>query len=316
MFLKLVQNEWMKLFNRTSTYVMFGLLAAGVLITAIFTYYQQQDQQLPSEAQWQAELTSENETLAQQEVETNNYYIESDAINQQALNNYRLEHNLSPYEPENVWTYMDSNTGLIQIIGMLVIIVAASIVAQEFKQGTIKLLLVRSASRTQVLAAKFAVTLLFGLFLLASLFAMSFAVGAIIFGFDGSAVHLTASNGEVMEWSRIVYLGVTYLAGSVTMLMLAAFAFMISTVFRSDSIAIAISVMLLFAGSMATNILALLTDWAKFSLFANTNLELYFRGGPMVEGMTLGFSVIVLAVYLVVFLILAFGFFNRRDVSI
>ncbi|WP_100011784.1 ABC transporter permease [Lentibacillus sediminis] len=316
MFLKLVQNEWMKLFNRTSTYVMLGLLAAGVLTTAIFTYYQQQDQQLPSQEQWQAELQSENETLAQQEAETNNYYIESDAINQQAINNYRLEHNLSPYETENVWTYMDSNTGLIQFIGMLVIIVAASIVAQEFKQGTIKLLLVRSASRTQVLAAKFAVTLLFGLFLLVSLFAMSFAVRAIVFGFDGSTIHITASNGEVIEWSRIIYLGVTYLAGSVTMLMLAAFAFMISTVFRNDSIAIAISVMLLFAGTMATNILALLTDWAKFSLFANTNLEQYFRGGPMVEGMTLGFSVVVLVVYLVVFLVLAFGFFNKRDVSI
>ncbi|GAB3048315.1 ABC transporter permease [Virgibacillus ainsalahensis] len=316
MLLRLVQNEWMKLFHRKSTYVMCGLLLAAILVTAIFTYYDQREgQDLPSEEQWRTELNNQNENLAMQE-ESTNYYIRENAINQQAINNYRLDNNLSPYEAENVWTYMNTNTSLLQIIGVFVIIVGASIVANEFKHGTIKLLLVRSASRNQVLASKFIVTLLFGLFLLAILFGLSFIIGGILFGFGGESIHLSASNGEVYEGPRLLYLGLSYLAGSITLLMLGSFAFMISTVFRSDSIAIAISILLMFIGTMATNILALLTDLAKFSLFANTNLQQYFTGGPMVEGMTLGFSVTMLVVYLLLFLTLAFTFFNKRDVSI
>ncbi|MFD1361245.1 ABC transporter permease subunit [Lentibacillus salinarum] len=316
MLFKLIQNEWMKLFNRTSTYVMCGLLVVGVMATAVYTFYNQADQELPGKEQWQAELIQQNEEYSEQEATTNNYYIESNAINQQAINTYRLENDISPYETENVWGYMDTNMDLVQLIGVLVIIVGASIVSLEFKNGTIKLLLVRSASRTQILMAKFITTILFGLYLLTLLFVLSFAIGGLLFGFGGSATHISASHGDVYEWPRILYLGINYLTSSISLLMLAAFAFMVSTIFRSDAIAIAISVMLMFVGTTATNILALLTDWAKFSLFANTNLNAYFSGGPMVEGMTLQFSIIMLVVYLFVFLFLSFIFFKRRDVSI
>lgn len=317
MLIKLLQNEWMKLFNRFGTYVMCGLLILGVIITAIFTFYTQQEKsELPSEEQWHAELKQENETLAKRAKEVDNHYIDQHATSQQAINNYRLENNISPNELENVWSYMDTNIILVQLIGVFVIIVGASIVSREFNKGTIKLLLVRSASRTQILASKFIMTILFGLFLLVVLFGLSFIIGSILFGFDGSSAHLSYMDGEVVEWSRTLFLGVNYLAGSITLLMLTSFAFMISTIFRNDTIAIAISVALMFVGSYATNILALFFDWAKYSLFANTNLNLYFSGGPMVEGMTLQFSVIMLIVYLFLFLFLAFTFFSKRDVSI
>ncbi|GAA0607105.1 ABC transporter permease [Virgibacillus siamensis] len=316
MFFKLIGNEWMKLFNKISTYVMCGLVILGIAATAIFTFYNQQDEKLPGEEQWRTELTQENKELAKEEKEANNPYLESYAINQQAINDYRLEHGISPYEKENAWTYMDTNMSLVQLIGAFVIIVGAAIISQEFKTGTIKLLLVRSASRIQILAAKFVTAILFGLFLLLLLFVVSFAVGGLLFGFDGAATHLSASGGEVYEWSRTLYLGVSYLSSSVTLLMLTALAFMISSIFRSEAIAIAVSIVLLFIGSMATNMLAIVTDWAKYSLFANTNLNLYFEGGPIVEGMTLQFSIIMLVIYLALFLSLSFIIFKKRDVSI
>src|SRR5699024_12242998 len=34
------------------------------------------------------------------------------------------------------------------------------------------------------------------------LFVLSFAVGGLLFGFDASSVHLSAVDGEVLEWSR------------------------------------------------------------------------------------------------------------------
>ncbi|SHF72794.1 ABC transporter permease [Ornithinibacillus halophilus] len=321
MLLKLIQNEWMKLFNRISTYIMLGILVLGVSVTAIVIFFNQtESSELPSEEEWKSELQQSNVNLEANLDDMvggfDNYYLRSFYENELAINNYRIEHNLSPHEETNVWSYIDINTALVSLIGVFVIIVGASIVAHEFNKGTIKLLLVRSVSRTQILASKFITTILFGLFLLAILFSLSFIVGSILFGFDGSSIHLSAIDGEVKERSRILFLGLSYLSSSVTLLMLTAFSFMISTIFRSETIAIALSVMFLFIGTNATSILALFTDWAKYSLFANTDLQVYFADGPMIEGMTLGFSIAVLVIYFVIFLYLAFIFFKKRDVSI
>ena len=97
--------------------------------------------------------------------------------------------------------------------------------------------------------------------------------------------------------------------------MLATMAFMISTVFRNNTIAIGLSILLLTIGSMITNIVAGYFDWAKYILFANTNLMQYINGSQLVEGMTMTFSVIVLLVYFVIFLALALVVFSKRDVT-
>ena len=56
-------------------------------------------------------------------------------------------------------------------------------------------------------------------------------------------------------------------------------------------------------------------DWAKYVLFANTDLMQYFEGIPMVEGMTLTFSVIMIVIYFILFQSLAYVVFKKRDVA-
>lgn len=56
-------------------------------------------------------------------------------------------------------------------------------------------------------------------------------------------------------------------------------------------------------------------EWVKYILFANTDLTQYFDGSPLVSDMTLGFSIVVLAVYFIVFHVLAFGAFTKRDIA-
>jgi ABC-2 type transport system permease protein len=56
--------------------------------------------------------------------------------------------------------------------------------------------------------------------------------------------------------------------------------------------------------------------WAKYLLFVNTDLSPYFMGGkPPFEGMTLGFSVTVLVVYWLLFYLIAWLLFTKRDVA-
>jgi ABC-2 type transport system permease protein len=108
----------------------------------------------------------------------------------------------------------------------------------------------------------------------------------------------------------------TYLLKTIDVVMMATMAFMISTVFRSSSLAIGISLFLLFVGGNATSLLALRFDWAKFSLFANTDLTQYTGfTPPLVDGMTMGFSITMLIIYFIIFQLLAFIVFNKRDVA-
>lgn len=101
----------------------------------------------------------------------------------------------------------------------------------------------------------------------------------------------------------------------VTLLMMASFAFMISTIFRNSSMAIGVACTLMLAGNSIV-LFAAQYSWAKYFLFANTNLSQYFNGAePFMEGMSLSFSITVLCIYLAVFLTASWATFNKRDIA-
>src|SRR5690625_7731056 len=81
------------------------------------------------------------------------------------INNYYLEHDIQP-STYGAWQFVADNAGLLSIVSLLTIIVAAGIVANEFRWGTIKLLLIRPISRTKILASKYIAVLLFAFFTL------------------------------------------------------------------------------------------------------------------------------------------------------
>lgn len=56
-------------------------------------------------------------------------------------------------------------------------------------------------------------------------------------------------------------------------------------------------------------------DFYKYFLFPNINLNVYHNNAAPLPGMTLGFSIVMLAVYLIAFLLAGFVVFRRRDVA-
>ncbi|RLQ98107.1 ABC transporter permease [Falsibacillus albus] len=313
---KLIQNEWIKIFKRPGTYVMIGLIVLIIGIMGAFTKYND----LHSASQkgdWKQALTVQNEQTKKNMENGHMPAAAKDQLKKQiAINDYRIQHDIAPAKGETVWTFIAGASDLISFIGLFTIIVAASIVASEFNWGTIKLLLIRPISRWRILLSKYITTILFGLSLLFILFVVTGLLGLILFGTgEGSHAYLAYASGKVVEQSMLLHLVKTYLFGSIDLLMLATMAFMISAVFRNSSLAIGISIFLLFSGSIFTTLVASKFDWAKYILFANTDLTVYSDGVPLVKGMTLGFSVTVLIIYFIVFLALAFGVFSKRDVA-
>ncbi|MFK9091342.1 ABC transporter permease [Bacillus salipaludis] len=310
----LIKNEWMKIFKRPGTFVMIGILIVAITLVGIVVKTQQKD--FVQDKNWQQVLQDENNALKQQMAQSRTKTEKQFFKKEIAINDYRIKHDIPPREKYTVWSFVKDTSQLIMLAGLFIIIVSAGIVASEFNWGTIKLLLIRPINRTKILLSKYLTVLLFALFILAILFAFSSALGAILFGMPDKAVpYLNYFNGQVTEQNMVVHLLIYYGLSSIDTIMLVTMAFMISSVFRNSSLAIGLSLFLLFTGGQFTTLLSMKFDWAKYILFANTDLMQYFEGTPMVEGMTISFSVIMLLLYFAIFQFLAFYVFKKRDVA-
>ncbi|OXS63060.1 MULTISPECIES: ABC transporter permease [Rossellomorea] len=314
--LSLIRNEWTKIFKRVGTFVMLGLLILIIGVTGAFTKYS--DSKAKEMNNWKQELSAQVESDKQMLAETPNLnkFIKKDTERRVAINEYRIENDIEPKVKETAWTFVETNANIVLVVGLFTIIVAAGIVASEFSWGTIKLLLIRPISRTKILLSKYFTVILYGMSMLLLLFVVSLLLGLLLFGGTDQSTHLAFVDGKVVEQNIVGYLIKTYLLQTVNIVMMATMAFMISAVFRSSSLAIGISLFLLFVGGNATSLLALKFDWAKYSLFANTDLTQYTGfTPPLVDGMTMGFSITMLIIYFIIFQLLAFLVFNKRDVA-
>lgn len=315
----LIYNEWVKIFKKLSTYLMIALLAVIVIAAGGLTKYLDSKDQ-PASGDWKQELTAENNNLKQnmEGAEVVAPSLKEFTNKQIAINDYRIKHDLPPDRESTVWTFMKDSTDFISFAGLFVIIIAAGIVAHEFSTGTVKILLVKPYRRWKILLSKYLAVNLFFFLMLAVVFVIAGITGLVLFGTGDAAanVHLAYVNGAVEEQNLLLYLGKTYVLNSLSVYLLVAMAFMISAVFRNSGLAIGLSVFLLLMGGTITNLLAAKFDWAKYSLFANTNLMQYFDGMPMVEGMTIGFSITMMLIYFAIFHLLAFGVFTKRDISV
>jgi len=310
---KLIQNENMKIYRRVSTWIMLVILIAVAVVVGIVMNSTASDS---VDEQWKQNLQQQNEVyktdLANEDLPD---MVKDISERELAINEYRLEHDIAPMETRSTWNFMTVAAEIVSLITLFTIVVGASSVASEFTWGTIKLLLIRPVSRAKILLSKYLATILFALFSLVLLFAVSFLVGSIFFGIGGSTPHLVYRDGAVHEVHMVSHILGIFGLKSINLIMMSTFAFMISTIFRNSGLAIGLAIFLMFAGVNVTALLATKFDWAKYILFANTDLSQYLTGYVLVEGMTMTFSVIMLIIYFVIFNALTWFVFTKRDVA-
>ncbi|WP_067932649.1 ABC transporter permease [Alicyclobacillus kakegawensis] len=315
--LQLVHNENVKIYRRLRTWIFGALLLLAVIAMAVLTNKASHSQATHT-SDWRQELRQENQQL-QQTMNRSGDKIPASAKTQLQTqineNQYRLDHNIPPAE-NSAWDFANNAASLMVLVTLFAAVVAADSIASEFSSGAIKLLLIRPVRRSKILMAKYAASLLFALALIVELAIAAWLVGGIAFGFDGFATpYLYADTAShIHQMPMFAHVLATYGLKCVNLLMIVTISFMISVLLRSSSLAIAVSLLLLFVGSTLVRVLSDHT-WVKFILFANTDLTQYIEGTPVVKGMTLTFSIIVLAVYFIIFHVVSWVMFTRRDVS-
>lgn len=302
-FFQLVRNEQTKLYSQLATWIMLGILIVVVLGFAIIMRTADGFVSDYDDATWKQQLQEENESLAEFDPADSNILI----------NNYRIENDLKP-EGMTAWEFLYQGNYLTSVLSLLTIIVAGGIIANEYRWGTIKLLLIRPATRTKIFFAKYTSVLLFALTALIVLFIFSWLFGMLFFGLGGDGSMLQVKDGKVVEisvWSRIAQ---DYGLQLVKLVVWATFAFMISAALRNGALAIGTAIFLMFAG---TTVIPFIYDkpFAKYVLFSNLDLTQFTTGMKLIEDLTLTFSVVTITVYYLIFLIIGWVLFTKRDVA-
>ncbi len=314
-FLSLVTNEWVKIFSRVRTWVFIALPILIVLGVAIYGKVTEDES---VKANWKQELTDQNKELkkeiAQAKKDKTPKMFRESLETEYKQNQYAIKHDISPYETTS-WKFMKDFSPLSSLLGLFVIVVASDIVATEFAKGTVKMLLIRPYSRWKILLSKLLATLGFAFLLWIVLIVSTWLIGSVFYGFGGmDQPYLTNVDGVVQEKSISHYVLANMGLEFIEFAVLVALAFMISTLFYSSSVAIGVSMFVMFAGNILTTIFSG-KSWAKYTLFPNMDLTQYLdEGMQLVKGMSLSFSLGMLAAYTAVFLVITFAVFQKRDV--
>lgn len=215
----------------------------------------------------------------------------------------------------------DAFSGYSLFITILIIIVAGTIVSEEFNKGTIKLLLVRPYSRVKILLSKYITCLIVLICSIIFVALMQTVVGGIVYGFD------SYKNPTVMYNYATNSLNVVSMTGALAtmavailpkLILLMTLAFTLSTVITSTPVAIAIPLL----GSMVESIINQLAimyekaNFLKYFVTPNWDFTQYLYGAlPQMKGITVGFSVCICLAYFIVMMALSIWNFKKKNIK-
>ncbi len=309
----LIRNENMKLFHSISTKIMVGILVLIIIGVGLLIKFT--GNQTPA-SDWKVDITTQNQEFKKMLEQPGLPQMTKDSVTQRIqTNEYRLKNDIPPIKDKSLWGFVEgAASSLVSLIALFAIIMGGRIVANEFSEGTIKMLLIRPSKRWKILIAKYIAIMVWTLLMLLILLVVSIIVGGILFSFKGaSEPFLTNVSGNIKEVNMLAHIVKLCGLKCISLVMMVTLAFMISTVARNSGMAIGIGVFLLTVGQGITMMLSKY-EWSKYILFANTDLNQYIDGQPFVKGMTMTFSIIVLIVYFIIFNTISYVGFTKRDI--
>lgn len=238
---------------------------------------------------------------------------------------YRLAHNIAPKTGStSVWGWMIKlETGanisdypaFVTLIALCAVIFVTACIAGEFTEGTMKMMISRPFARGEILSAKLAASVLYMLELFGIFIVILFLGLGILFGFgDLGAKDLLWTGNQLLYVPAVVKLLALYGLNLLSLLFYIIFAFFLSTLFRSRSLATGVSIFVLLIGNGICLILLMFFNWAKYIAFGLSPFTLFLTNGNILPDITLGFSLILCGIYAAAFLVAGYFTFLKRDI--
>jgi ABC-2 type transport system permease protein len=320
--LNLIRNENMKIYKQRRTlFILIGL----IFIVGFACYQITKGVYVGSDPEWKTGLTNKITTIQQTLDRVNKpgsdlQMPEQDVAKMRKellADKYRIKHDIPPDYSSTWYTIEEAVLNLFFLITLFSLIITGDSVASEFSTGTIKLLAIRPISRTKILISKYIANLMFSFMCIVLTLATSTIMIGARLGFkqmDLKQVVVMNDHAVAVPYWISVWKGIGL--SSITLLVVVTVAFLISSVFRSSAMAIGLSIAMLFLNMIFVPVLSQKFHWMKYYLFTNTDLTQYTSGTPFISGMTLTFSLTVLAIYYLGMIGLTWLIFNKRDIAV
>jgi ABC-2 type transport system permease protein len=321
----LVQNETIKVWKKRRFAVVMLIL---LILIPVFVYAQMKIAQNSAEkfkGDWRSEL--------QNRITDNTRALGSDRIPEEWKKwrralvqqlQYYLDHDINPQSPNAVtFTRGFMDNAVTMFIPLMVLAIASDLVSGERSTGTIKMLLTRPVRRWRILLSKLITLTLYVSLIIVATVALCYLISGLVFGYHGWSEPVfigfqvsgaDVNTGEVHAVPQALYVlmqaGLIWFASMVVALL----ALMVSVLVRSTAASFVTMMAAIIAGAILTN---MASSWKSAKYLFNVNLELtsYLQGTPPpIEGMTLGFSLAMLAIWGAAALAVSFAVFTKQDI--
>jgi ABC-2 type transport system permease protein len=316
----------MKLMAKKRLLVIAAII--GVLVI-LFTYAQYKQ----VETQREKLGTSDWRTILQQQIVDTTNRLSSSRISEEwkkqlqiqlQQQQYYLDHDINPSEPGAptfIRMFLENSIDL--FLPLMVMVIASDLVSSEHSLGSIKLLLTRPVKRWKVLLSKYITLCLAISLIMAITGVLSYLISGSVFGYKGWGTPIltgfsvtdsglnTSSVKMIKLWQFLLMdFGLVWFVAIVV----GTLSFMLSVLIRSTAAGMGVMLAALISGAILSN---MVSSWksAKFLFMVNLRLTDYLKGAaPPIEGMTLSFSMMVLLIWWVSALFVAFLVFTKKDV--
>lgn len=233
---------------------------------------------------------------------------------------YMIENKVNLDKADARTMLKDSLSQYSLFIVIIIVMIAGSLVSDEFSKGTIKLLLVRPHSRTKILLAKFLTSMIMILLAIIIVLIMQVIVGGIVFGFGDLMTDIMVYDfniKELVSMNVFEYLFIQILARLPFFMLIATIAFAVSTIFTNTAMSITIALLGFFAGDIINVMVYNYNiEFMKYFITMNWNLNEYLFGNlPMLEYMNFNFSAIMCVLYFIAMIIPTFIIFKKKNIK-
>lgn len=319
---KLILIELKKIFHKKSIYVIYILILIFVILNNILILQDKSKNNYLNEAKYQYQKNLElkesyknkklsyNEKLKYQTIlenmELNKYIIDNNKnINDYKTLNYQLKTTLEDYE--------------IFII-IIILITSSTIISNELKEGTIKLLLIKPYTRNQILLSKYLSMIIVMVLSIIYLYLTQLLIGGFYLGFSSLQEKVVIYNFQlstIMCYNIFGYTFLRILLKLPMLILLSTLSFLISIITSNNILSLTISLIVyIFSASIKSLAINYNLKIMKYLLTMNWNINEYLFGKlSEYKYLNLTTSIIICIIYYIFLLVLSFIIFNKKDIK-
>ncbi|WP_414042850.1 ABC transporter permease subunit [Macrococcus sp. EM39E] len=327
--LKLVINEFNKYFNRLGTYIMLGIIVAFMLLGVILNmqFGSKEDNKAYSD-QWKTEvkedITKYQKRLAEIAKKPQDKKSFKEITDEMTLGKrleelqFYLKKDVQPPPTNNFYQNLLDTGGFASLVTIMMIIICSGLMAREHQQGTIKLLLIRPASRLKIFFSKYIFLMIASLIFLLFTYLVSAIIGLFTSKLNPTA-ELAVQGKKGMKMINVFeLLGQQLFANLIFILTFAIVAYALSVIFKNTALSLGVTFALMFFGDLVIMFLQGKTKLLEYLWPANWDLSQYLPNNTtelVDKDLSFVFSLTYNIVILVIITAIAAWIFKKRDVA-